>query len=82
MNGGSPPVKFTHFNQVITALGEPERPVDAIDLSAVKFGNVSHEFGITLGLFEQFPTPQDFDIYPDNKTVNRAYHGGTYQTCY
>ncbi len=36
MNGGTPPLTFSMFNHVVQAIGDPDRPLDDVDLSNVK----------------------------------------------
>ncbi|XP_052810769.1 cryptochrome-1-like [Mya arenaria] len=70
-NGGTPPLTYSLFNLVATAVGDPPRPVDAPDLSKVTFNVKSdHEklFGIpdsaSLGVFaESEEQNQRFNIW-------------------
>jgi len=52
-NGGSPPLTFSMFNHVTSALGKPERPLEDVDLSSTKLvKGLDKELAEKIQLFE------------------------------
>ncbi|CAG0887483.1 unnamed protein product [Darwinula stevensoni] len=62
MNGGVPPLTYTMFLQVTSAIGEPPHPEERLDFSSVKFGIVPVGLAAELNLFAEIPTPEDLNV--------------------
>ncbi|KAK7792275.1 hypothetical protein R5R35_013307 [Gryllus longicercus] len=71
-NGGVPPLTFQMFLHTISVLGSPPRPIGDVDWTLVEFGTLTPlPLPHNLHIFQHFPTPEDFGIYPEEKNGDR-----------
>ncbi|XP_065354622.1 cryptochrome-1 [Calliphora vicina] len=64
-NGGIPPLTYQMFLHTVQIIGLPPRPVPNPDWKDVKFHKLSEKLIMELKVFLEFPTPEDFNVYPD-----------------
>lgn len=57
----------------VDTIGQPPRPLDSPDWDGIKIGKLSQMVYRELNGFEQFPTPEDFDLYYDDNCQMSAY---------
>ena len=76
-NGGSPPLTYTQFCHVTTAIGAPERPVPDLDFTDVEFAEVENNENLLaeLTVFPNIPTPPMVGIEKEEE-VEKIYKGG------
>ncbi|XP_039961054.1 cryptochrome-1 [Bactrocera tryoni] len=65
-NGGIPPLTYQMFLHTVEIIGAPPRPVEDPEWDGVEFLKLTDNMLMELNAFWQFPTPEDFNIFPDN----------------
>eukprot|EP00095_Tigriopus_kingsejongensis_P002738 maker-scaffold1095_size63103-snap-gene-0.8 protein:Tk02738 transcript:maker-scaffold1095_size63103-snap-gene-0.8-mRNA-1 annotation:"cryptochrome precursor" len=70
-----PPLTFSMFNHVVSAMAKPIRPLDPPDLSTVSYASLNDDLAAKIGLFPEFPSIQEFNLEPESET-SRLYIGG------
>ncbi|KAM7361384.1 circadian regulator cryptochrome [Cochliomyia hominivorax] len=65
-NGGIPPLTYQMFLHTVQIIGLPPRPVPDPDWQNVKFHKLNEKLIMELQVFLEFPSPEDFNVYPDN----------------
>jgi len=73
-NGGTPPVTYTHFCHVTSALGEPVRPFDDLDLARINFIDLDEDIMRELKFYPSVPTPEILGF--ERKGERKVYKGG------
>jgi len=73
-NGNAPPLTYSHFCHVTSALGEPARPCDDIDLSTVSFLDIDEDVLEELKFYPSVPTPETLGFIKNGE--KKIYGGG------
>uniref|UniRef100_T1PEJ3 Cryptochrome-1 n=1 Tax=Musca domestica TaxID=7370 RepID=T1PEJ3_MUSDO len=64
-NGGIPPLTYQMFLHTVQVIGLPPRPADDPDWTNVEFIQIEENLIKELRGFLEFPTPEQFNIFPE-----------------
>jgi len=73
-NGGTPPLTYTHFCHVTSAIGPPTRPYNDMDLTTINFLELDEDVMRDLKFYPSIPTPEILGFVRNGE--NKVYSGG------